>query len=201
MLKNPWFTLILGLMVGLAVGYLLAEMQPVPPARVPVTGGGGESTTGALPEGHPPVPEQGQAAASVASQSRELQQLLEQNPEDSRLLIALGNLHFDAGDWPDARAWYERALEVGAENPDVITDLAVVYRNLKQPERALENLDRAIQLAPEHWQAWHNKVVILQFDLHLHDEAAQALERLEEIGRSNPAVPDLSSLQQQIRGG
>jgi len=166
-----------------------------------VVSGAGQPSVSALPEGHPPVPEQAQPAPQVASRSRELQQLLEQNPEDLRLLVALGNLHFDAGEWPDARTWYERALEIGTENPDVITDLAVVYRNLKQPERALEKLDRAIGLAPDHWQAWHNKVVILHFDLHRHDEAVRALDRLKEIRRSNPDVPDLSSLEQQSRGG
>ena len=33
MFKNPWFMLVIGVIVGLVVGYSLAEMQSVPPAR------------------------------------------------------------------------------------------------------------------------------------------------------------------------
>ena len=34
MYRNPWLTLILGLMVGLVIGYVLAEQQPVPPGNL-----------------------------------------------------------------------------------------------------------------------------------------------------------------------
>jgi tetratricopeptide (TPR) repeat protein len=82
----------------------------------------------------------------------------------------------------------------------VITDLAVVYRNLQQPERSLALLDQAIGIAPDHWQAVYNKLIVLHFDLHRHDEAASALARLKEIKASNPEVPDLSSIEAEVMG-
>ena len=33
MFKNPWVTLVIGLMVGLALGYVFAERQPIPPGK------------------------------------------------------------------------------------------------------------------------------------------------------------------------
>jgi tetratricopeptide (TPR) repeat protein len=196
MFKNPWFTLVLGLMLGLAVGYVLAEMQPVPPARA-MTAGPAAAGSG-LPEGHPPVSGQDPRQAQLASRSQELQQLVEQSPNDPRPMVALGNLHFDASDWATARTWYEKAIAAGVRSPDVFTDLAVVHRNLKQPERALELLDQAIAMKADHWQAWHNRVVVLNFDLHRHDEAAVALARLRELKESDPSIPDISGLEQQI---
>ena len=56
MYRNPWFTLILGLMAGLVIGYVLAERQPVPPGKALRLGmGTSPDQTEALPEGHPPV--------------------------------------------------------------------------------------------------------------------------------------------------
>ena len=50
MLKSPVFTLVVGLMVGLALGYVLAERESIPPpAERPAT------SQGNLPPGHPPV--------------------------------------------------------------------------------------------------------------------------------------------------
>jgi tetratricopeptide (TPR) repeat protein len=115
-------------------------------------------------------------------------------------MVGLGNLYFDAGRWTEARLWYERAIEIEGGDPNVLTDLAVVYRNLQQPERSLALLDQAIAISPGHWQAVYNKVVVLHFDLHRHDEAAAALARLKEIKSSNPEVPDLSTIEAEVMG-
>ena len=201
--KNPWFTLLVGAMVGLVLGYLFAERQAVPPARAaarPAATGGAQQ---GLPDGHPPIESGGATGAEVqrlTAQAAELERLLAQSPEDPRLMVALGNLYFDAGRWTEARLWYERSVEIEPSDPNVLTDLAVVYRNLQQPERSLELLDRALGAEPAHWQAVYNKVVVLHFDLHRHDEAARALQRLEEIKASNPEVPDLTALEAEVRG-
>jgi tetratricopeptide (TPR) repeat protein len=92
----------------------------------------------------------------------------------------LGNLRFDAQHWQAARMWYERALEL-EKTPDVIIDLAVVYRQLGQQQRALELLQQAISLSPQHPVAWFNKVVIYHYDLHDHGAAVEALQHLKEL--------------------
>lgn len=201
MVRNPWFTLIIGLMLGLAVGYVLAERQPVPPAaalrQAPPAAAGG-----ALPEGHPPIDERA-AAVNQRLQERvsEIQGLLAASPDDPGLLAAMGNAYFDAERWQDARLWYERSLEAAAGDPNVMTDLAVVYRNLGESQRAVQLLERVLSARPEHWQALYNKVVILHFDLHRHDEAAAALGELQAMRDENPSIPDLSGLEAEVLGG
>ena len=200
--RNPWFTLVLGLMVGLVLGYVFAERQSVPSAAATPRQAGAATQSG-LPEGHPPVEAGagGAEAQRLSQQASELQRMLAQSPDDPRLMVALGNLYFDGGRWTEARMWYERSLEIDATDPNVVTDLAVVYRNLQQPDRALPLLDQAIGLDAEHWQAWYNKVIVLQLDLHQHDEAAAALARLKEIAATNREVPDLSGLEAEVLGG
>jgi tetratricopeptide (TPR) repeat protein len=198
--RNPWFTLVLGVMIGLVLGYLFAERQAIPPASSQAR----QTAQGAddgLPEGHPPIPAGSSSDVAnprVAQHAAELQQMLAQSPDDHRIMVALGNLYYDAERWQEARIWYERSLEIEAHDPDVFTDLAVVYRRLGQPETSLQFLDRAIAVNADHWQAWYNRVIVLHFDLHRHDEANGAFRRLESIARDNPAVPDLSQLKGQL---
>ena len=199
MFRNPWFTLVIGVMLGLVFGYVFAERQPVPPNKAlrPAAGTQG----GALPEGHPPIDEAAAAETQrLQQQLTEIQGLLAQNPNDPGLMAAMGNTYFDGAMWDDARHWYERSLELQDHNPNVLTDLAVVYRNLQQPQRAIQLLDEAIAIHPDHWQAWYNKVVIFQFDTHEHDAAAEALRRVQELKESNPAIPDLSGLEAEVMG-
>jgi tetratricopeptide (TPR) repeat protein len=212
MFKNPWFMLVIGLMLGLALGYVLAEQQPIPPGKaMRLAGGQPAAQGGALPEGHPPVDgadDPSSEARIFEQQIAELEGLMAQNPDDPGLLVAMADAHFElarvtgqADRWQEARVWYERALAEGrAGDANVMTDLAVVFRNLRQYERALELLDDAIEADDDHWQAWFNKVVILNFDLHEHDRAREALRSLQRIAETNPDVPDLSRLEQEVMG-
>jgi tetratricopeptide (TPR) repeat protein len=203
MFRNPWFTLVFGLMAGLVLGYMFAERQSVPPAkavRLGINPAGGQNEP--LPDGHPPV--EGQSAAAtqqLRQQVGEIEGLLAANPEDPKLLAAMGNVYFDASRWNEARGWYEKSLAVAPNDVDVITDLAVSLRNLQQPQQTIELLDRALALAPDHWQALYNKVVVYQFDLHEHDNAAEALSRLQELKQQNPAIPDLTAISKEVLGG
>ncbi len=63
-------------------------------------------------------------------------------------MAAMGNIYFDASRWPEARDWYEKALQVSSGDPNVLTDLAVVYRNLGEHERTIELLDQALAADP-----------------------------------------------------
>ena len=203
MYRNPWITLILGLLVGLVIGYVLAEQQPVPPGKAlrlgvaPSTGQGEE-----LPDGHPPVDGSSAAdAQSLRQQVAEIEGLMASAPDDPGLMAALGNVYFDANRWQDARDWYEKALQISSGDPNILTDLAVVYRNLGDPQRAIELLDQAIAVRADHWQAWYNKVVVYNFDIHDHDAAADALRTLQELKNTNTGIPDLSSLEEEVLGG
>ena len=200
MFKNPWFTLALGLMGGLAIGYVLAEQQAVQPRTAQAVEGGAASE--GLPAGHPPVDGGQSPAASRLPEARvqELLGLLSQSPDDARLMVQLGNLYYDAERWQEARMWYERARELEPSDPDLATDLAVVYRALGQPATSLELLDEVVESRPEHWQALYNKVVILHFDMHEHDRAEAVLSRLEALAETNQSIPDLSPLASEVRG-
>ena len=155
MYRNPWFTLIIGLMVGLVLGYVLAERQTVPPGKALRLGAGtAASQTEALPEGHPPVADSsGADVQRMRQQVSEIQGLLDANPEDAGLMAAMGNVYFDASRWQEASGWYEKSLALSPGDPNIMTDLAVVYRNLGRSQESLGLLDQVITVSPDHWQA------------------------------------------------
>ncbi len=197
MFRTWWFNLLIGLMVGLAVGYALAELQPVPPAKAILKGmeAAGAQTA---PDRQPTPSASGNP--QIEQQIAQLERALAERPDDPDLMTALGNLNYDAQRWDEARRWYERVLEKRPRDASVLTDLAVAYRHLGQPERALELLGRALEADPEKWQALYNTVVVLHFDLHRHDEALAAFSRLKALKERNPEIPDLSALEKELGG-
>lgn len=204
--KNPLVTLVVGLMIGLAIGYIAAERQPIPPGKALRLSAPQQQTAG-LPEGHPPVDGGGGSETQVfLSRIAEIQGLLEQSPDDAGLMVSLGDAYFelaratsDPDHWREAGAWYEKAMAAGRESdPNVLTDLAVVRRNLGEQEESTALLERAVAIDADHWQAWFNLVIIRNFDLHDHDGAKQAFLKLKEIAADNPQVPDLSRIEQEV---
>ena len=197
MTKNPWLFLLAGLIIGLVMGYMIADHQLVQPAvsLAPPSSASPMTAPGpAIKEQRPST-----GASEVERQISEIRGLLAKNPGDAVLQVALGNIYFDAQRWEEARLSYEEAVETTPDDVNVLTDLAVVYRNLGKPERALEILAQVIDMAPKHWQAVFNRVIVLHFDLHRHEEAIEALNALEALARENPQVPDVSGLAEQVR--
>jgi cytochrome c-type biogenesis protein CcmH/NrfG len=204
MFFNKWVTLVLGLMIGLVVGYALAELQPVPPARALIKGmNTGQSQAGGMPPGHPPVPSGNQANSpnpGFAQEVQDLEGLVAKDPTNYDALRQLGNLYYDHSQWPEAQVWYERARKIKGNDPDLLTDLAVVYRNQHEASKALELLNHALKIDPSHWRALYNKVVVLHFDLHRRQEAMAALAQLEALKKTDTSIPDLSTLEKDVAG-
>ncbi len=197
MLKNPWFTLVLGLLIGVAAGHILAERQAVPPAKAAA----GASQTAQVPAGQAQGGTNAGANAArqrLMQQAAELENMLATNPGDYRVLVGLGDLYYDAEQWTLSKMWYERALATGKGDANVYTDFAVVLRNLGEFEGSLKNLRQASAIDPQHWQAVYNTVVVLHFDLHQHDESVVALDRLRELKATNPQMPDISELEADV---
>jgi tetratricopeptide (TPR) repeat protein len=197
MTKNPWLFLLAGLIIGLVIGYIIADHQLVqPPVSLapPSSASPMNAPAPVMKEQRPST-----GASEVERQISEIRGLLAENPGDPVLQVALGNIYFDAQRWEEARLSYEEAVETTPDDANVLTDLAVVYRNLGKPERALEILAQVIDIAPKHWQAVYNRVIVLHFDLHRHEEAIEALDELEALARENPQIPDVSGLAEQVR--
>jgi len=207
MWKNPVVTAVIGALLGLFVGYLAGQKQPVAPAPATsaATGNPHAGVPGAPPlTGQPAKPPEGGRTAATANprlleQARELEGLLAKDPKNYDHLLQMGNTEYDLNDFVKAADYYERARAVRDDSADLLTDLGVCYKETGKPQKALELFERAAGLQPEHWQSRYNAAVVRLFDLGDPAGAKIDVEKLKALKGKVENLPDLSGLESEIQ--
>ena len=211
--KDNLLFAIIGILLGFASGYVLHEVvssrQPprlTPELRAQIAMAG-ESATGPAVGEAPAEPQEGGAATAAGAagaagnpgagpamaQIQELRDYVNKNPNDADAVRKLADLNFDIRNWSRAQELYGHYLTLRPNDPDVLTDLGIAFRESKQFDEALERFRLAKKVAPEHWQSLYNEVVVLAFDLKRHDEAQKVLEDLQRMQPNNPEVAKLAT--------
>jgi hypothetical protein len=113
---------------------------------------------------------------------------LEQDPQDVNALVELADLYQQAGLWAQAADYYERALAIEEDHPDLLTNLGLCYRGTGEYDRAFEVFDRAHRTHPGHWQSLFNKIIVAAEQ----GRTELALETLEALEAIEPRPPELS---------
>jgi tetratricopeptide (TPR) repeat protein len=136
----------------------------------------------------------GNAGAPMVARINEMKRILQDRPDDDAVLLALGNAYYDAAMWDQAVGYYERVVEL-KPGPDVLTDLGVCYRGLRDFDKALETFARANEMEPRHWQSLYNTVIVAVMDVGRVDVARQALDAMQAI-EPRPAELDQGRIDQ-----
>jgi cytochrome c-type biogenesis protein CcmH/NrfG len=169
-----------GILFGLIAGWIIGSQQaaldqPAPAAQA--------LTTAQTPQA--PLLDEAKVSA--------FRSVAEREPSNAAPRVQLGNLYFDAERFGEAIPWYEAALKLTPNDPELSTDLAVSYYYTNQPDRALQQLDRSLKIDPKHVKTWMNIGVVKAFgkqDLEGADAAWQQVVKL---------APDSSEAQQARR--
>jgi tetratricopeptide (TPR) repeat protein len=121
---------------------------------------------------------------------------LKLKPKDADALTKLGNIKYDAGDFPAAADLYTRALAVRPDNADVRTDLGNTYFQRNPPDypRAIEEYRRALEVNPQHEKALQN---MASAALNLRDKAT-ARDAVDKLASVNPSNETLASLRASL---
>ncbi len=119
-----------------------------------------------------------QPAPEVQQHIAELEKKALSDPSNRPLLVELGNAYFDTGNYAKSVQAYEAALALNGNDASVLTDCGVMYRALGQYEKALEKFARAKEVEPGHAFAMFNTGVVLNYDLHRHEEALKVWNEL-----------------------
>ncbi len=125
------------------------------------------------------------AEAEAGVRILQLEDFLKENPDNAEAWVRLGNIFFDTDRFNDAIDAYERSLELAPGNPYVLTDLGVMHRRNKSPEKAIESFDRAIAAQPDFETARFNKGVVLMHDF---NDIPSAIKVWEELVEINPVA-------------
>ena len=123
-----------------------------------------------------------------------------QPPDVSQLAPAdaartLADWNYDRQNWAHAIEHYQEAIALGADNPDVRTDLGNCFRFLAQPQKALEQYELAQKANPMHENSLLNQAGL--FAEVLHDDQ-RALSIAREFLARFPQSPRAESARQLV---
>jgi tetratricopeptide (TPR) repeat protein len=130
--------------------------------------------------------------------ARLLKRAYDANPKDYELTVALGNVLFDMGQSSDpasfveARKYYQRALEMKADDVSVRTDLGLTYyfAQPSDPRRAIAEYRKSLAINPRHEPTLQHLASAL-ISIGDREEAQRKIDDLQNLNPSNPALPNL----------
>jgi cytochrome c-type biogenesis protein CcmH/NrfG len=174
------------LVLGVALGYLFrGSASPVAPASASIQQEAG-------------LHKQGAAEAPAADLSQAVAPFIEavnKNPNDYESLVKLGNLFYDGQQFPSAIQYYERALAIHPENPDVRTDMGTAYWYAGNADKAQAAMETSLKYRPGHpqtlfnlgWVRWQGK-----------GDPKGAIEAWQQLLKANPDYPQKQQVEQYI---
>lgn len=146
-----------------------------------------------------------QAAPRVAPASGRQQQiavmrqLAGRDPANAKGWVALGDAYFDSQQREKAVEAYGKALQLEPNNPDVLTDQGVMYRELGAFDKAIANFEKASTIDPRHLPSLLDLGVLYAQDLKDQDKAVKAWNRVIRIAPASPQAAKAHEYIEQLK--
>jgi tetratricopeptide (TPR) repeat protein len=141
---------------------------------------------------------QGQAAAPIdEARAAALRAAAKKDASDAAVRVELGDLYFDAERFVEASTWYEAALAVDPSNVNASTDLGIAYYYMNQPDRALAQFQRSLDLDSDHTKTLLNMGIVRAFGKQDLEGAATAWQRVVDV---SPDSPEARMARQALQG-
>jgi len=147
------------------------------------------------PQGAPAPASPARNSIEVAAQIKTLEVIVKKDPKNLPAWVELGNLYFDSDQPKEAIHAYSQYLAVKPDNPDVRTDMGIMYRKLGQFDRALEEFRKAAQSDPKHANSRYNIGLVL---LHDKQDMKGAIKAWEEYLKVDPNSERAQRIRAQI---
>ncbi len=197
------------LVLGVIVGYLFrgsaspatqtaAATAPSAASQQPDPNSQAASTQSASNQAASNQAASNQSALTQAALTQATAPLLDavnRNPNDYDSLVKLGNVFYDAQQFPNAIQYYERALALHPENPDVRTDMGTAYWYAGDADKAIAAMETSLKYRPGHpqtlfnlgWIRWQGKA-----------DPKGAVDDWEKLLKANPAYPQRQKVEEYI---
>lgn len=179
---------IAGSLFGLIIGWVLGSQQAAGSARI---------TAPVAQTAAPPAQSAPQPAPIDPARVQALEAAAKQNPNDTQSRVQLGNMFFDAEQYPKAISWYEQAIALNPKDTNVSTDLGVAYYYTNQADRALAQFDRSLKNDPNHIKTLLNVGIVRAFGK---QDLAGAALAWEQVAKLAPNSPEGQAAQKGLEG-
>jgi len=170
-----------GMCFGIILGWLLATQdanRPNPFLSAPATA--------TAPAAAPAAPTQRQPPPLDEARVKALQAAIEKDPKNAANYAQLGNVYFDAEQYPSAIDSYQRSLKLDPNNPDVSTDLGVSYYYTNRTDEALTQFEHSLKMNPNHTKTLLNKGIVLAFGKENLQAAAEEWKKVVALAPDSP---------------
>ncbi len=167
-----------GIAFGLIAGWIIGTEQAKPVAPAPA-----QSVSA------PASDQSSSTRAQLVDEAKvtALKSLAEREPTNAKPRIDLGNLYFDAERYDDAISWYEQAVKLAPNDPNLSTDLGVCYYYTNQPDKALARFEASLKLDPKHVKTLLNLGIVRAFGK---QDLAGATKAWEQVIALDPNGPE-----------
>ena len=175
------------LLLGVLLGYLFrGSASPAMQAT---------ATPAQQPSGLQPQQPDSNMQAALAQAAAPLLDAVSKNPDDYDSLVKLGNVFYDGQQYQNAIQYYEKALVIHPENPDVRTDMGTAYWYTGNADKAIAAMETSLKYRPGHpqtlfnlgWVRWQGKA-----------DPKGAVEAWEKLLKANPDYPQRQQVEQYI---
>jgi tetratricopeptide (TPR) repeat protein len=175
--------IIMGLVIVLLGGFLVVKLGSKKEEPSPA---------GALPSG---------SGSPVDYQHRiaELEKVTASDPKNLQAWTMLANEYYDTDQPQKAIDAYGKALELGPNNPNLLTDQGVMFKRMGQFDKALANFEKAQKIDPKHMQSLYNIGIVYAEDLKQTDKALQAWNHYLELDSTSPAAQQVKRMIGQLK--
>jgi cytochrome c-type biogenesis protein CcmH/NrfG len=182
-----------GFIAGLVVGVIIMNFtgstggSKVTDAPAPITGG--------------QMPQQGPDRIKLSREIAQLEDIARKDPNNYQVLVQIGNDYFDLGEAQKSVDAYQRALAIKGDDPNVLTDMGVMYRQLKDFPKAAAAFRKAAAASPTHPQSRMNLGVVLMHDLNDKPGAIAAWEDYLRVAPNDPNAANIRRALEELRAG
>jgi cytochrome c-type biogenesis protein CcmH/NrfG len=134
------------LLVGIAGGWFIhGSRSPASAASEPMSSPA--SPAGSSPaQGQAPSPAEMQKMADT--QAQPLIEKLKADPANAELLASIGNVYYDAQQYPTAIDYYQRSLKTDPSNTGVRTDMGTAYWYTGNADSAIAEFQKSLSYDP-----------------------------------------------------
>jgi len=172
-------TVILAVVIAFLVGFITGATVAILKGKKGAEGPAMVQKPQTAPMPAPPGP----SPLEVASKIETLKEIVKKDPKNLPAWVELGNLYFDSDQPKEAIEAYGKYLVMKPDNADVRTDMAIMYKNLGDFNRALDEFRKAAQSDPKHVNSRYNIGIVL---LHDKQDIKGAIKAWEEYLKVDP---------------